>query len=62
MKIKWVEKLPTYKIIFRLRIIKLTNSVTSLFWQYRFFGEPVVKAAVANSCHHLDVSGEPEVS
>lgn len=27
---------------------------------YRFFGEPVVKAAVANSCHHLDVSGEPE--
>lgn len=27
---------------------------------YRFYGEPVVKAAVENGCHHLDVSGEPE--
>ncbi|XP_031555647.1 saccharopine dehydrogenase-like oxidoreductase [Actinia tenebrosa] len=27
---------------------------------YRFYGEPVVKAAVENQCHHLDVSGEPE--
>ena len=30
--------------------------------QYRFYGEPVVKAAVENGCHHLDISGEPEVS
>ena len=29
--------------------------------QYRFYGEPVVKAAVENGCHHLDISGEPEV-
>ncbi|XP_020632673.1 saccharopine dehydrogenase-like oxidoreductase [Orbicella faveolata] len=27
---------------------------------YRFYGEPVVKAAVENGCHHLDISGEPE--
>ena len=29
--------------------------------KYRFYGEPVVKAAVENGCHHLDISGEPEV-
>ena len=29
--------------------------------QYRFYGEQVVKAAVENGCHHLDISGEPEV-
>ena len=29
--------------------------------QYRFYGEAVVKAAVENGCHHLDISGEPEV-
>ncbi|KAJ7337116.1 hypothetical protein OS493_009968 [Desmophyllum pertusum] len=27
---------------------------------YRFYGEAVVKAAVDNGCHHLDISGEPE--
>ena len=32
-----------------------------VFSQYRFFGEFVVKAAVENGCHHLDISGEPEV-
>lgn len=28
---------------------------------YRFFGEPVVKACVQASTHHVDVSGEPQV-
>lgn len=27
---------------------------------FRFFGEPVVKAAIAGKCHYLDISGEPE--
>ncbi|XP_070828396.1 saccharopine dehydrogenase-like oxidoreductase [Chaetodon trifascialis] len=27
---------------------------------YRFFGEPVVKAAVENGAHHIDISGEPQ--
>ncbi|XP_022786688.1 saccharopine dehydrogenase-like oxidoreductase [Stylophora pistillata] len=31
-------------------------------YKYRFYGEPVVKAAVENGCHHLDISGEPEFS
>lgn len=29
--------------------------------QYRFFGEPVVKACVENGAHHVDISGEPQV-
>lgn len=29
---------------------------------YRFFGEPVVKACIDARTHHLDVSGEPQVS
>ena len=36
-------------------------SVCLTFLKYRFFGEPVVKACVENQCHHIDVSGEPEV-
>lgn len=28
---------------------------------FRFFGEPVVKACVANGANHVDVSGEPQV-
>lgn len=36
------------------------NIILNCVGPYRFFGEPVVKAAVENSCHHLDVSGEPE--
>ncbi|XP_063242400.1 saccharopine dehydrogenase-like oxidoreductase [Bacillus rossius redtenbacheri] len=27
---------------------------------YRFYGEAVVKACVAEGCHHVDVSGEPQ--
>lgn len=26
---------------------------------YRFYGEPVIKACIANKTHHLDLSGEP---
>lgn len=29
--------------------------------QYRFYGEPVVKACVENGAHHIDISGEPQV-
>lgn len=29
---------------------------------YRFYGEAVVKACIANKAHHVDVSGEPQVS
>uniref|UniRef100_A0A8C7WMH5 Saccharopine dehydrogenase a, tandem duplicate 1 n=1 Tax=Oryzias sinensis TaxID=183150 RepID=A0A8C7WMH5_9TELE len=28
--------------------------------QYRFYGEPVVKACVENGAHHIDISGEPQ--
>lgn len=28
---------------------------------YRFYGEQVVKACIANKTHHVDVSGEPQV-
>lgn len=34
----------------------------SLCSQYRFFGEPVVRACVENGAHHIDISGEPQVS
>ena len=40
---------------------KLYNDILICVLQYRFYGEPVVKAAVENGCHYLDVSGEPEV-
>ena len=29
---------------------------------YRFYGERVVCACIASGAHHLDVSGEPQVS
>lgn len=29
---------------------------------YRFFGEPVINACIANGTHHLDISGEPQVN
>jgi short subunit dehydrogenase-like uncharacterized protein len=29
---------------------------------YRFHGETVVRACIASGTHHLDVSGEPQVS
>jgi len=29
---------------------------------YRFYGELVVRACIASGAHHLDVSGEPQVS
>lgn len=29
---------------------------------YRFYGEPVIKACIATKTHHVDVSGEPQVS
>ena len=29
---------------------------------YRFYGESVVRACIASGAHHLDVSGEPQVS
>lgn len=31
------------------------------FLQYRFFGEPVVKACVENGTNCIDISGEPQV-
>lgn len=27
---------------------------------YRFYGEMVVKACIANGTHHVDISGEPQ--
>ena len=30
--------------------------------QYRFYGEQVVRACVENSCHYIDISGEPQVT
>ena len=35
---------------------------SSLFFKYRFYGEPVVKACVDEAANYVDVSGEPEVS
>ena len=29
---------------------------------YRFYGETVVRACIESGAHHLDVSGEPQVS
>ena len=29
---------------------------------YRFYGEIVVRACITSGSHHLDVSGEPQVS
>lgn len=29
---------------------------------YRFYGEAVVSACIASGTHHVDVSGEPQVS
>ena len=29
---------------------------------YRFYGETIVHACIASGAHHLDVSGEPQVS
>ncbi|EDO47318.1 predicted protein [Nematostella vectensis] len=42
------------------RMCSRTKIVLNCVGPYRFYGEPVVKAAVENGCHHLDVSGEPE--
>ena len=32
-----------------------------MFFQYRFYGEQIVKACIENGCHHVDISGEPQV-
>ena len=29
--------------------------------QYRFYGEPVVKACIENGAHYVDICGEPQV-
>ena len=42
-------------------LFHMTN-LMSLFVQYRFYGEQVVRACVENSCHHVDISGEPQVT
>ena len=31
-----------------------------MMFQYRFYGEKVVKQGIETRTHHLDVSGEPE--
>ena len=36
-------------------------SVCSLSFQYRFYGEPVVKACIENGAHYIDICGEPQV-
>lgn len=36
--------------------------VLHLIFQYRFYGEQVVRACVEGGAHHLDISGEPAVS
>lgn len=33
----------------------------SLSTQYRFYGEPVVKACIENGAHYVDICGEPQV-
>lgn len=42
----------------------ILNQISDLFYyllQYRFFGEPVVKACVENGTSCIDISGEPQV-
>lgn len=36
-------------------------STLSLSFQYRFYGEPVVKACIENGAHYIDICGEPQV-
>jgi len=38
---------------------KQTKVILNTVGPYRFYGEPVVKAAVENGAHHVDISGEP---
>lgn len=38
-----------------------TKVIVNCCGPYRFYGEPVVKACIANGTHHVDVSGEPQV-
>ncbi|CAH1790808.1 unnamed protein product [Owenia fusiformis] len=39
---------------------KKAKVVLNCVGPYRFFGEPVVRAAVENGAHHIDISGEPQ--
>ena len=50
-----------YDCVMFLYKAKVKIIMCNFVHQYRFFGKQVVKAAVENGCHHLDVSGEPEV-
>jgi short subunit dehydrogenase-like uncharacterized protein len=36
--------------------------VVNLVGPYRLYGEAVVSACIASGTHHVDVSGEPQVS
>lgn len=38
-----------------------TKVIVNCCGPYRFYGEPVIKACIANGAHHVDVSGEPQV-
>lgn len=38
---------------------KQTKIILNCVGPYRFYGEPVVKAAVEGGAHHVDISGEP---
>eukprot|EP01097_Dermamoeba_algensis_P004235 TRINITY_DN2798_c0_g1_i1.p1 TRINITY_DN2798_c0_g1~~TRINITY_DN2798_c0_g1_i1.p1 ORF type:complete len:448 (-),score=125.54 TRINITY_DN2798_c0_g1_i1:82-1389(-) len=42
------------------RMCAKTRLVLNCVGPYRFFGEAVVKACVANGTHYLDISGEPQ--
>lgn len=42
-----------------LSMAKQTKVILNCVGPYRFFGEPVVKAAVEGGAHHVDISGEP---
>ena len=45
-----------------LSAFKVEFKIFFLFlFQYRFYGEQVVKACIENGAHHLDISGEPQV-
>lgn len=37
-----------------------TKVIVNCCGPYRFYGEPVIKACIANGTHHVDVSGEPQ--
>lgn len=42
------------------KMAKSAKVIVNCAGPYRFYGEPVIKACLANGTHHVDVSGEPQ--